>query len=197
MKAVVLHVDEADLARRRRTGVDRYDEMWEGVLHMAPAPAYEHQRIVSAIDRFLGPLCERRARGVLAVAVSVFRDVSAREDYRIPDLTFVATGRQHIVAADGIRGGGPDLVIEVRSPEDETYDKFAFFAQLGVREIIVIHRDTREPELYRLAGQQFAVVAKDPDGWLHSDVLGVRLTRTAAGRLVIEDVEDRLLRTEI
>src|SRR2546426_11675351 len=46
MKGVILQVSEEALARRRQTGVDRYDEMWEGALHMAPAPAYEHQRIV-------------------------------------------------------------------------------------------------------------------------------------------------------
>ncbi len=42
MKAVALEVSDEELAWRRRTGIDRYDEMWEGVLYMAPAPAYEH-----------------------------------------------------------------------------------------------------------------------------------------------------------
>lgn len=49
MKAVILHVSDEDLAHRRLTGVDRFDEMWEGVLHMAPAPMYEHQRIVDEL----------------------------------------------------------------------------------------------------------------------------------------------------
>ena len=70
MKGLILRVPEEELARRRLTGIDRYDEMWEGVLHMAPA--YEHQRLVSAIDRFLGPLCERSGRGVLAPGINVF-----------------------------------------------------------------------------------------------------------------------------
>ena len=91
---------------------------------MAPAPAYEHQRLVSAIDRFLGPLCERSGRGVLAPGINVFGDAATNEDYRIPDLTFVAAGRQHIMAPHGIRGGGPYAVTEVRSPDDESYEKF-------------------------------------------------------------------------
>jgi hypothetical protein len=84
MKALILQVSDEELARRRLTGVDRYDEMWEGVLHMPPAPAYEHQRLVSAIDRFLGPLCERRGRGILVLAVNVFNDAAPNPDYRIP-----------------------------------------------------------------------------------------------------------------
>ena len=197
MRAVILQVSEETLARRRQTGVDRYDEMWEDVLHMAPAPAYEHQRIVSAIDRFLGLLCERYARGMLAPGINVFSDASASQDYRIPDLTFVAAGRQDIIAPDGIRGGGPDAVIEVRSPEDETYDKFPFFGRLGIREVIVVHRDTKETEIYHLVGRGYGGVSRDHQGWLRSEVLNVRFARTDSSRLVIEDLADPSTRVEI
>src|SRR5256712_6297687 len=100
MKAVVLSVTDEELAKRRRTGIDRFDEMWEGVLHIAPAPAYEHQRIVSAIDRSLGTLCEQRGRGVLAIRINVVNDASNEPDYRIPDFSFVPNARQHILAPD-------------------------------------------------------------------------------------------------
>jgi len=185
------------LARRRQTGVDRYDELWEGVLHMAPAPAYEHQRIVSAIDRFLGPLCERCVRGMLAPGINVFGEASESQDYRIPDLTFVAAARQDIIAPDGIRGGGPDGVIEIRSPEDESYDKLPFFARLGVREVIVVDRDTKETEIYRLAGREYVRVSRDHHGWLRSEVLNVRFARTPSSRLVIEDLTEPSTRVEI
>jgi Uma2 family endonuclease len=197
MKAVLLDVSEEQLADRRRKGLDRFDEMWEGVLHMAPAPLYEHQRIVSAIDRFLGPLCERRGRGVLAIGINVFNEASAAGDYRIPDFTFIAAGHEHLLARDGIRGGGPDAVIEVRSPNDETYDKLPFFARLGVREVIVIDRDTRRPEIFRLAGAQYVAVQPDRERWLLSEVLDVRLHRADDGRLVMEDADDPGARTEI
>jgi Uma2 family endonuclease len=197
MRAVVLKVDEEELARRRRTGIDRYDEMWEGVLHMAPAPALEHQRIVMAFARFLGALCERHGRGVLALGINVFNEASVVPDYRIPDFTFVGEGRQHILARDGVRGGGPDAVIEIRSPEDETYEKLPFFARLGVREVIVVDRDTKNPEIYRLAGSQYVAVARDTQGWLVSDVLQVRLTRTDSSRLIVEDLGDPSARVEI
>jgi len=197
MRGVILQVSGEELARRRQTGIDRYDEVWEGVLHMAPAPAYEHQRIVSAIDRFLGPLCERTARGVLAPGINVFNEASGSQDYRIPDLTFVAAGRRDIIAPDGIRGGGPDAVIEIRSPEDETYDKLPFFARLGVREVIVVQRDTKEIEIYRLTGHEYVAVFRDPHGWLRSEVLQLRFTLREPQRLIIEDLDDPTTQAEI
>jgi Uma2 family endonuclease len=197
MKAVIAHVSEEELARRRLTGIDRFDEMWEGVLHMAPAPTYEHQRIVGDLLIFLGPLCLKHARGVLTHQLNVFNEASAEPDYRIPDLTFVAAGREHILAPDGTRGGGPDAVIEVRSPYDETYEKLPFFARLGVREVIVIDRDTKQPEIYRLAGAHYVVVQPDAARWVNSAALKVRFTRTDADRLQIEDLDDPATRTEI
>lgn len=123
MKAVLREVTEADLARRRSLGLDRWDEMWEGVLHMAPAPMYEHQRILDELIAFLIPLMKRRGRGTLVSGVNVFNETSKKPDYRIPDLSFVAAGHETLIAEDGIRRGGPDAVVEIRSPEDQTYDK--------------------------------------------------------------------------
>jgi Uma2 family endonuclease len=197
MKAVVLHVTDEELAERHRRGLDRFDEMWEGILHRAPAPAYEHQRIVMAIARFLGALCERKGRGVLALAINVFNETSATPDYRIPDFTFIAAGRERLLARDGIRGGGPDAVIEIRSPDDETYDKFPFFAKLGVPEVVVIDRDTKHPEVHRLAGSQYVAVQPDSHQGVRSVVLNVRLIRTEGDRLVIEDLDDPTARVEI
>jgi len=37
----MLEVDPALLEQRRRLGLDHWDEMWEGVLHMAPDPQGE------------------------------------------------------------------------------------------------------------------------------------------------------------
>jgi Uma2 family endonuclease len=188
MRAVLLEVREDELAHRRRRGLDRHDEMWEGVLHMAPAPTYEHQRMVDRLLLFLVPLLERTGRGVLVSGINVFNDKSKAEDYRIPDLTFVAAGREAILREEGVRGGAPDTVIEIRSPGDETYEKLPFFAVLGVREVIVIGRDSKAPEVYRLAGSQYLAVAADREGWIAAETLGVRFRLEAAAkpRLVIE-----------
>jgi hypothetical protein len=65
----------------------------------------------------------------IVTGINVFR---ADDNYRIPDVSYVSKGREGILAEDGARGG-PDAVIEVRSPGDETYDKLPFHATLGVR----------------------------------------------------------------
>jgi Uma2 family endonuclease len=185
VKAVVLALNPAELARRKTTGEDRWDEMWEGVLHLSPAPTYEHQRIVDRLLVFLVPLLERTARGIVVSGINVFR---MDDDYRIPDLSFVASGREQLLAEDGARGG-PDAVIEVRSPGDETYEKLPFYAALGVREVIVVPRDAKRPELYRLAGSQYVALAPDRDGLLLSEALGVRFGHEPGPppRLLVED----------
>ena len=45
MRAVMLDVPESLLDERRRQGLDVFDEVWEGVLHMVPPPSGEHQRL--------------------------------------------------------------------------------------------------------------------------------------------------------
>jgi Uma2 family endonuclease len=197
MRAVVLEVSEADLASRRRIGLDRWDEVWEGVLHMAPAPTDEHQRIVDELIEFLRPLLRKSGRGTLRSGINVFDEASPVENYRIPDLTFVAAEHTGIMKPDGIRGGGPDAVIEVRSPSDETYDKLPFFAKLGVREVIVIDRDTKVVELFRLAGGQYRPAAADAEGGRPSDALEVCFSETPEGRLAVQDLRQPETKTEI
>jgi len=195
MRAVVVHLTAEELAYRRARGLDRWDEMWEGVLHMTPAPSVEHQRIVGRIIGFLEAHLRTAGRGSLVAGINVFRESA---DYRIPDLTFVSPGREHVLHEDGVRGGAPDAVIEISPPEDETYDKLAFFAALGVREVIIIDRDSKRTEVYRLAGSQHVALQQDPDGWLRSETMMVRLG--VAGpppRLAIEDLSETAARVEI
>jgi Uma2 family endonuclease len=199
MRAVVVHVSEEELAYRRSTGLDRWDEMWDGVLHMTPAPSVEHQRVINELIMFLGRHIAATGRGILRSGINVFREIGERPDYRIPGLTFVVVGREHILHEDGVRGGGPDAVIEIRSPEDETYDKLPFYAAVAVREVIVIDRDTKRPQIYRLAGSQYVALQQDADGWLRSDIMRVRI-RAVEGqppRLAIEDGQDPAISGEI
>jgi len=192
----MLEVDPSLLEQRRRLGLDRWDEMWEGVLHMSPAPGNEHQRIVSELLFFLMGVIRENARGTIRIQINVFDESSPVENYRIPDLTFVAAGRESLLAEDGVRGGGPDAVIEIRSPGDESYDKLPFFAKLGVREVIVIDRDTKRVEVFALGGGSYAARALDGNGTVVSEGLGVRFA-TQGGRLVLRDVSNLDTHAEI
>jgi hypothetical protein len=44
MRAVV---PESLLAERRQLGHDRFDELWEGELHLVPSPSFPHQQLAS------------------------------------------------------------------------------------------------------------------------------------------------------
>lgn len=47
MATVALDPYELDAIKKRRriSGLDRLDEVWEGVLHMVPTPSYGHARL--------------------------------------------------------------------------------------------------------------------------------------------------------
>src|SRR5438093_868066 len=196
MRAVLVHITDQELAHRRSICADHWDEMWEGVLHMTPAPSLEHQRILGQLVVFLEPLLRSLKRGTLLPGINVFRTPT---NYRIPDLTFVATGREDVLSDAGVReGGSPDAVVEIRSPEDETYEKFPFYAAIGTREVIVIDRDTKRPEIYRLAGSELAMLQPDAEGWVRAETMSVRF-RQAEERSVlqIEDLIDATIAAEV
>ena len=199
MRAVVVNLSDQELAYRRSIGLDKWDEMWDGVLHMTPAPKLEHQRIVDELIMFLGRHVSTSGRGTLRSNINVLSDAQTWTNYRIPDLTFVAKGREHVFCEDGVRVSGPDAVIEIRSPGDETYDKLPFYAALGTREVIVIDRDTKRREIFRLAGSQLVALQPDADGWLRAETMNVRF-RAVEGqppRLRIEDGIDSSVHVEI
>jgi Uma2 family endonuclease len=98
----------------------------------------------------------------------------------VPDLA-VALSSQ--CTKSGIEGGA-ELVIEVLSPGDETYDKLPFYAAFGVKEVLVVDPDSRAVELFVLRGGRFPAALADEHGWLRSSVLGVAFA-TRNGKLEI------------
>lgn len=146
MKAVMLEVPEALLQERRRLGHDRFDEMWEGVLHMVPPPAMWHQGFGTQLIAVLKPLAE--ARGLRAFyEIGFFR---RSDDYRQPDHAYA---RPEQVTERGIEGPVP-LVIEIRSPRDETDEKVPWYLAQGVAEVLTIDPFTRVFEVHRADGVQ-------------------------------------------
>ena len=89
-------------------------------------------------------------------------------DYRVPDQLFCRPDQRSARGAEGA-----ELVVEVRSVGDETYDKIDWYAERGVREVLIVHPAGRRIELLRNVGGAFV-----------SDVLDVALA-TVAGRLVL------------
>ena len=86
---------------------------------------------------------------VSGVGVSPLAD-GWEQNYRVPDISVVLTGNP-LVDHDTHYQGGPDLVVEIRSPGDHSLDKFDVYARLRVREVLIVGRDNRVPSLYRLS----------------------------------------------
>jgi Uma2 family endonuclease len=158
MKLLVLDsgVSKDLIARRKKLGIDLYDEVWDGVYIMPPMPNNEHQRVVMDLCSVLLDVVGR-AGTVLPGANVSDQEEDWEKNYRCPDVLFVAADGR---AVD--RGtywlGGPDFVVEVMSPGDDTMAKLPFYAAVGVREVLVVERDTRVPTLYRLGRNRMVAV---------------------------------------
>src|SRR5438270_10491423 len=71
---------EALLERRRQLGQDLFDEVWEGVLHMNPAPHSRHGRVDAELARLLyEPARDAGLRHTGPI------NIGNAEDYRVPD----------------------------------------------------------------------------------------------------------------
>ena len=119
---------EALLERRRRLGQDLFDEVWEGVRHMNPAPSGRHARIEAQLLAILqGPAA---AAGL--TVVGQFNLGEDEHDYRVPD------GGLHRDFTDRVFYPSAALVIEIVSPGDESWGKLEFYAAHGVEELLIV-----------------------------------------------------------
>jgi Uma2 family endonuclease len=144
MRAVVLEMDERTLNERERLGLDKRDEMWDGVLHLVPPPSERHQGIEIELALALRPAA--KSRGWRATTdTGVFASAS---DYRVPDIVIYSP------EAGSERGvdGAPEIVVEVASPGDESYEKVPWYIGRGAKAVLIIDRDTLVLKLYTQVG---------------------------------------------
>lgn len=117
------------LERRHRSGLDRFDEVWDGVLHVVPAPSGEHGYITHQLSLLLdGPA---RAAGLFP-AMGGFNLGDSEGDYRVPD------GGLHREFPGGVWHPTAALVIEIVSPGDESWEKRPFYAMHHVDEVLIV-----------------------------------------------------------
>jgi Uma2 family endonuclease len=180
-KAVILRPPLGLLEGRRRSGADRWDEMWQGVLHMVPPPSSWHQRFGTKLVRVLAPLAE--AKGLeAAYETGLFRPGVGESDYRVPDLVFA---RDEQIAARGVEGRA-ELVVELLSEADESREKLDFYAAVEVCEVLLIDPETRDCELYALRGGRLHVALPDERGAVRSQVLGASFEKAPGPQLRIQ-----------
>ena len=163
MKTVVLGERpaeiEAFLERRRALGQDGHDEVWEGIYHVAPMahswPGY--------VDNALAVLLDPFARAAGLVGTGAFNLGDGPDDFRVPDRGF------HRRLPSAVWVPTAAIVVEVISPDDETWAKFGFYAEHQVDEICTADPLTRELRWFVLAGPGY----EETDA---SALLGVSVT---------------------
>jgi Uma2 family endonuclease len=137
MKTVVLGDPPPVLAslleERKRLGIDTHDEIWDGEYHMAPFASFRHGRVQGLLFGFF----DARAIDLGLVAGQEF-NLGVPKNFRVPDLGIHRVEPETAWCATAL------IVVEVRSPDDETYDKFGFYFERGVEEILVADLVTHE-----------------------------------------------------
>lgn len=156
-------IEDKDLERqvrryRKRTGADRYDEVWDGVYVMAAMPNNEHQAIVNKMAFALESILGQTGRASVFPGVNVSNRVEGwKRNYRCPDIAVFLAGTS---AVD--RGthwyGGPDLAIEIVSPGDRSHLKLDFYVAVKTREVLILDRDPWRLELFRLTGDKLTSI---------------------------------------
>jgi Uma2 family endonuclease len=196
MKAVMADVSEDYLVQRKRTGADRYDEMWDGVLHMPPMPNVFHQDLEGALEAYLRVVWAPAHRAKVLHQINLASIGGWPHNYRVPDLLILFPDRFAINRGEYCEGA-PNVVVEIHSPDDESYDKLPFYAKLGVPEVWIIDRDSCGPELYELKRKRYKRKTASADGWLRSAETGLELRRAEENKLAIRLAGDETTREDL
>jgi Uma2 family endonuclease len=177
-RVLVTDSDRADdmIQERKRLGLDRYDEVWDGVYVMPSMPTNVHQKIVDDLGDILSEVVKRSGLG------EKYPGANVSDRRRIPDIVVVLKN-SHAVDCGTHFMGGPDFLVEIQSPGDDTEDKIPFYGEIGVRELLILHRDRRTLRLLRNDGTELIEVKPEEfEGkqWVLSEVLPLAFRRTTS-----------------
>jgi len=167
------------IAKRKADGLDRYDEVWNGVYVMAPLADNEQQDLVMSLSMAIATVWDLRGKGKTQPGANVSdNDEDWRANYRIPDVLCFSKQCKAINRQSHWLGG-PEFAIEITSPGDRTLEKLDFYAGVGTHELLIIDRDPWCLTLYRVDSDKHTMLpayvsdANEPN-WLESQVVPVR-----------------------
>jgi Uma2 family endonuclease len=173
-------IPESMIAERHRLGHDVHDEMWEGVLHMVPPGSDEHYRLEAELLVRLHPLAKARGLHIRNEAGLFDPTKGGHRSYRVPDLMIFGDA---VRSARGAEGAAL-LVVEIRSPDDDSFEKIPFYSRVGVAELLIIDRDSKEVRLWTRLAAGLEEAAAGGDGWHQLAALPVAI-RGGRGRLEV------------
>jgi Uma2 family endonuclease len=101
------------------------------------------------------------------------------QNHRIPDVVVVLNSSQAIDCGTHFMGG-PDFLVEIESAGNLPEEKVPFYSKIGVRELLIIHRDKRTLRLLRHDGEDLLEVKTstiEGKQWLVSEVVPLAFRR--------------------
>jgi Uma2 family endonuclease len=151
VRTVVLGEPPAALAewlqRRRKLGQDLFDEVWDGERHVVPAANRRH----GDIDDQLAALLRGRARA-RDLWPSGPVNIGEPANYRVPARAYFSRRDLRTFEPTAV------LVVEIVSPDDETYAKFGFYFDRDVAELLIVDPERRIVEWYARGTDAFVRV---------------------------------------
>ncbi|MHB8465729.1 MAG: Uma2 family endonuclease [Acidimicrobiales bacterium] len=131
MRTVVLGPPPPDvermIERRRALGLDTHDELWDGDYHMGPAANAWHGYLDNEIAMTVGPLA--RQAGLFGTGPF---NLGESNNFRVPDRGL------HRTVPSGAWISTAAMVVEILSPDDETWEKFDHYRDHGVDELMIV-----------------------------------------------------------
>ncbi|VTU00584.1 Uncharacterized protein OS=Candidatus Entotheonella sp. TSY1 GN=ETSY1_19935 PE=4 SV=1: Uma2 [Gemmataceae bacterium] len=145
-------------AERDRQFPNNRDEVWEGVLVMAPQANNEHQRIAGRLTAAFSVLVDWDAGDQAMPGCNISDRVKDwASNFRAPDVAvYLSTTKARDCGTHWV--GGPDLAVEIASPGEDPRQKLDFYAKVGTREVLIVDRDPWALELYQLQGAKLVLV---------------------------------------
>jgi Uma2 family endonuclease len=141
---------------------DKHAELVRGVLIVREPPGLPHGRIAAELGAAL--LAHVRARGLGRVYMeSGFKLASNPDTVRGPDIAFISQSRIPDPEPRGYPSLGPDLAIEILSPDDRPGDvlsKVGEYLSAGTMLVWVIDPDRRLARVYRADGTEHIITAE-------------------------------------
>lgn len=154
------------IAERKRSGLDRFDEWWEGVYRVVTGPRPDHGMMVVNLVVLMQPLCEQRG---LSMAATLNVGVDGW-NARVPD---IGVFRPDVEMTSPAFAATAELVVEVLSPREIAGEKLPFYAESGVAEYLEVD----------LANGTCRLLARVDGRWMpatESGVLGFDIAGVAA-----------------
>ncbi len=138
------------IRRRQALGIDRKDEVWEGVYVVSPLANDEHQELVDSIFYALQTSVKFAGLGIVRSGANITDRLEKwTKNFRVPDVAVFLEGTTAINKGTHWLGG-PDFAVEVISRYDRSREKLDFYAKLGVKELLLVDRKPWALELYQL-----------------------------------------------